>query len=128
MDNASKAALLSALVFPGAGQIYLKKIKRGIALLIPVGVCLFAICFGIIKASFALIKKMPVEKGNATFAVVLKLFSDAVQELNFLYLALPALLIIAFWIFSIIDAYLLGKKQLPPATIAADQESTSPQT
>jgi len=127
MDNATRAALLSALVFPGAGQIYLKKYKRGIAIIIPVSICLFAICFRIISIAFSLIKKMPVEKGKATFAVVLKLVTAAVQELNLFYLTMMALLIIALWIFSTIDAYLLGKKQLPPATTLSDQESTSPQ-
>jgi hypothetical protein len=40
MNNSLKGALLSGLAFPGVGQIFLKRYKRGIALIITASVSL----------------------------------------------------------------------------------------
>ncbi|HEX5125238.1 MAG TPA: DUF6677 family protein, partial [Rhodocyclaceae bacterium] len=44
MKKSSKALLFSALIFPGAGHLVLKRYARGIALLVPSIVALIVIC------------------------------------------------------------------------------------
>jgi len=41
MSNSLKAALLSGLVFPGIGQVVLKRYRRGVVLMLIVLACLF---------------------------------------------------------------------------------------
>jgi TM2 domain-containing membrane protein YozV len=124
MDSATKAALLSALIFPGCGQIYLKKYKRGIAIIIPVGAGLLSLCWAVIQVAIGILESAPFKKGTVTFSAVIQLSIDSVKSMNMMHLFLILLLIVSLWIFSIADAYLLAKKQKREITITtpADQQ------
>ena len=126
MNPAIKAALFSALLFPGWGQIYLKKYKRGILIILPVVACMLSITWAIIKIAVTVIKAAPFKKGTADFSAVVNVTINAIKALDIYFLLSIFLLIVFLWVFSTIDAYLLGKKEITKATTSADQQSVSP--
>ena len=121
MNLAVKAAIFSAILFPGWGQIYLKKYKRGIAIILPMLAGIIYICWSLIQVTISTIKAAPPKKGSVDISTVLKLTDDSLKTLDSTTLSLIMLIIIGLWIYSIVDAYLLGKKQMTPVTTSADQ-------
>lgn len=125
MNSATKAALFNALLFPGWGQIYLKKYKKGISIIIAIIAGVISILWSVTQATITILKIAPFKKGTVTFITVVQLAINAIKALNLSYLFLILFSIILLWIFSIIDAYLIGKKEMVKFT-TADQQSTSP--
>jgi TM2 domain-containing membrane protein YozV len=126
MNPAIKAALFSALLFPGWGQIYLKKYQRGIMIILPVFAGIVAITWAVLQIAITVIKASPLKRGEVDISAVLKLTNDSIKALDPYYLSFIVLLIIFLWAFSIVDAYLLGKKEISVSNIDADQESACP--
>jgi TM2 domain-containing membrane protein YozV len=128
MNLATKAALYNALLFPGWGQIYLKRYKKGIAIIITVIAGTLSIFWSIIQTAISSLRIAPFRKGTVTFDAVINFTINSIKETN-MYCLLPVLsLIIMLLIFSVIDAYTTGKKEMAKASIAADPESTSPES
>jgi hypothetical protein len=119
VNLATKAALLSALLFPGWGQFFLKRYKRGLAIVLPAIFGVVLITLHVVQIAVAVLKAAPLKKEAVNFGAVVQLSIDAVKSINLLYLLIISLLIIFLWIFSIVDAYLLGKKDMPKITTAA---------
>jgi TM2 domain-containing membrane protein YozV len=126
MNLATKAALFNALLFPGWGQIYLKKYKKGILIIIAIIAGVLSILWSVIQTTINILKIAPFKKGTVTFNTVVQLTIDSIKALNLFYLYLILSFMILLWIFSIIDAYISGKKEMAKVNIAADQQSTSP--
>ncbi len=112
MNPAIKAALFSALLFPGWGQIYLKKYKRGILMMLPVVAGIIAITWATVQVAITVIKAAPLKKGEVDISAVVNLTNSSIKALDFYYILLSFLLIIIPWVFSTIDAYRLGKKEI----------------
>jgi len=127
MDKAIKAALFSALLFPGWGQFYLKHYKRGLIFILPVLVGTLALVWVVVRAGAAIIKATPLKEGTVHLGDVIRVTIDALKTIDFSYFLLMLLLIAALWILSIIDAYQLGKKMMTLPTTGGNQESTSDQ-
>lgn len=119
INLATKAALLSALFFPGWGQIFLKRYKRGVAIISLTVIGVLSISLYVVQVAVAVLKAAPLKKEAVNFSAVVKLSIDAIKSLNLFYLSIILLLIILLWIFSIVDAYLLGKKDMSKITTAA---------
>ena len=106
MNIASKAALFNALLFPGWGQIYLKKYKKGISIIIATIAGISSILWSVVQTTIAILKIAPFKKGTVTFSAVIQLTINAIKALNLFYLYLILFFMILLWIFSIIDAYM----------------------
>jgi TM2 domain-containing membrane protein YozV len=126
MNLATKAALLNALLFPGWGQIYLRNYKKGIFIIIASLAGVVSILLSVLQTTIAILKIAPFKKGTVTFSAVIQLTINAIKALNSSYLFLILLSMILLWIFSIIDAYISGKKEMSKVTTAADQQSAFP--
>ena len=117
MNSATKAALYNALLFPGWGHIYLKKYKRGIAIIVTILAGMLSICWSIAQVALTILRTKPFKKGTVDINTVFNLAADTIKAIaeqrvatpNYILLIL--LFIIILWIFSIIDAYRIGKKQ-----------------
>lgn len=110
MDKAKKAALYSALLFPGWGQFYLKRYKRGLIFFLPVLMGTIALVWSVVRIGSAIIQATPFKKGTVQPADIIWVSVDALKSVNISYLLIMLFLITALWILSIIDAYQLGKK------------------
>lgn len=126
MNLSTKASLYNALLFPGWGQIYLKKYKKGILIIIAIGAGVISILWSVAQTTINILKIAPIKKGTVTFFAVVQLAIDAVKALNLFYLYLILFFMILLWILSIIDAYQSGKKEMMKSSMSADQQSTSP--
>jgi len=127
MNLAIKGALFNALLFPGWGQLYLKKYEKGISIIIATIIGVLSIIWSVIQTTIIILKIVPFKKGTVTFSAVIQLAIDAIKALNLSYVTLILLSMILLWIFSIIDAYLIGKKEMAKSSTSADQQSASPQ-
>lgn len=110
VDAATKAALYSALLFPGWGHLYLKKYKRGILIILLATAGILFICWSIIQTAQKILKATPLKNGNVDIIAIVNLFMNSLKEVDSIFLII-LIMIILLWIFSIIDAYLLGKNR-----------------
>jgi TM2 domain-containing membrane protein YozV len=126
MNLATRAALFNVLLFPGCGQIYLKKYKRGFLIITGVVIGILSIIWSIIQSTINILRVAPFKKGTVTLSAVVQLTIDSIKALNMSYLFLILLSMILLLIISILDAYLLGKKEMAKINMPVDQESASP--
>jgi uncharacterized membrane protein len=124
MDKATKAALFSAILFPGWGQIYLKHYKRGLIFILPVLTATVILAWTIIEAGASIIRAAPFKKDTVQVSDVLSVTLRAFQSVDVTFFLLMIALLLLLWLLSIIDAYRLGKKLADSPTTAAGQEST----
>ncbi len=102
------AALLSGLVFPGSGQLYLKRIARGLAFIVPTafsGSILFSSMFD--RAHDLLAR---VESGGVPLDADALMAALAQQGDPGILPAMAGWVLLACWIGSTVDAWLLGGK------------------
>lgn len=109
MDRAVIAALLSALVFPGVGQLYLKRRRRGwlfVLVTLAAAAYFFTPIMGLVLdiASDINTGKLPYDP----VAIALRL-DDGRQAATPLH-TLASLVMIGGWITATVDAWLLGRK------------------
>ncbi len=101
---------MSALLFPGWGQVFLKRYKRGATIISLTVIGVLSISFYIVQVAVTVLKAAPLKKADVNFSAVVQLCINAVKSLNFFFLLILLLIVIILWIFSIVDAYFLGKK------------------
>lgn len=109
MKKSTKAALLSGLLFPGTGQIYLKRYVSGIIILVGAAVALYIILSALIGTASEIAEMIQ----NGTVSLDPIAISDLInqklrgkeQTLNVAEIAL-----VGFWIVGIIDSYRQGQR------------------
>lgn len=110
MNNSIKAALLSALIFPGIGQISAGYKQRG-WIIIGVNVMLvFLIIREIMKKAYTVIAEMQKSGSPMDIESVSNATSKLAGFSDNIFLNILLILLIIFWLYSIFDAYRVGKK------------------
>jgi TM2 domain-containing membrane protein YozV len=112
MKASIKASLLSALVFPGLGQMHLKQYVRG---LIPMVLVLTGLGVLIVQATVGALQvldkiQIQLQGGTVDMNAVSNLAVGSSTHGD-PYSSLISLGIAVCWVFSVIDAYLLGKEK-----------------
>jgi TM2 domain-containing membrane protein YozV len=112
MKTAIRAALLSGFVFPGLGQIYLKRYKRGLAMMMLVLLALGIIIRTVIVSAMESLKAIESGGGIADMQTISNLarIDSAHSGIN---LNLILLFVLCCWLFSVVDAYRIAKRSLP---------------
>ncbi|MEN6376032.1 MAG: DUF6677 family protein [Smithella sp.] len=126
MNLATKAALYNALLFPGWGHIYLKKYRRGIVYIVTILAGIFSLCWSIAQVALTILRAKPFKKGAVDINTVFNLSTETIKAIterggatsNYILLILS--FIIFLWLFSIIDAYRIGKKQMQINSTSAE--------
>ncbi len=111
MKKASKAALLSALIFPGAGHFYLKKYLPGVVLF---GVALFGfsqLITDIVEKSLLITEQIqtgtvPLDVKTITGLLATTSSGNDVQSINII-----GIILLVCWLAGIIDSYRIGRIQ-----------------
>ena len=108
MDRSVKAALISALVFPGAGHLYLKRGARACLFLLPAlaAVMVFlndAMDQATVIADQIMSGRMPADPAALAAQIEQQGGGSAISNV-------AAAVMIICWIGATVDAYLLGKK------------------
>lgn len=117
MNKATKAALLSALVFPGAGHLYLKRWVTGVLLAGVAAYAIYTIASVMLRVTRDIARQ--IESGAASADVetltqlVTQQLSGSEQATN-----MATTVLIGCWVIGIVGAYLQGRLQdrrEPPA-------------
>ena len=116
MEKSTKAALFSALVFPGAGLWWLKEYWRAAIFIIPAAAAIWYICVSLHYVMDILAKR--VNDGSLHIDILnldqtVKQVTTAMQsiiETQHYHLDAAQWIFIASWICSTVSSYFVGKK------------------
>ena len=112
MKVSYKAALLSTFVFPGVGQLYLKRYWRGLVIMFFVFTGLgYMIWSATVSALNRLDDVMVKVQGGTTNLQELSDIVGSKMLTTNPYHDAVSYVIVCFWIFAIIDAYRIGKQR-----------------
>ena len=111
MTRSIKAALLSGLVLPGIGHMVLKQYLRGSILILFTLIALSVIVTVAVRRALSIVDsinggEIPVESGTIT-----ELVSKSISSADNLIVNISLIVVGAFWVVGIIDAYRLGITQ-----------------
>jgi hypothetical protein len=114
------AVLLSAAVWPGAGQIYNREFRKAavlISLTLLSAISLFSV------AGVAIARRLPPNMDHVDVGVASVISQDVARENAGLFLSFN-LLILAIWLYSVVDAYFGARERLkaPPAPAPEPEE------
>ncbi len=119
MNRTTKSILLSALVLPGAGHLYLRSYTRGIILL---AICAAALTDFIRRAwhEAELIRARLIDEVNAggmfDLDALIAHATAAANSIDKKPFTLAGIVLIACWLFGIFDSYRLSKRLEETAT------------
>lgn len=111
MSNSLKAALLSGLVFPGLGQVVLKRYRRGVVLMFIVLACLLIVVAKAVQQAFSILKRIELAGGTINMDAISNAVTQSSTNSDSLVFNSILLLIIVCWILGVVDAYRIGKKR-----------------
>lgn len=111
MSNSLKAALLSGLVFPGLGQVVLKRYRRGVVLMFIVLACLSIVVVKAVQQAFSILKQIELADGTINMDAISNAATQSYTNSDSLVFNSILLLIIVCWILGVVDAYRIGKKR-----------------
>jgi hypothetical protein len=105
MHRGMVAGLLSALVWPGAGQLYNREFKKGAAL---IGLTILVAVVVIIATAAEVTRQLPADLGDLDADLVRTLPAQVLAARTGPLLGSSLVLLVA-WGYGIIDAYLGGR-------------------
>ncbi len=108
MKNSLKAALLSALVLPGAGQIMLKRYFSGAVFALISLIALSVIIAKVIELSSVIVEKLNNSVLDSTGGGIMGILSNSMVEANTGVMNTAFLIYLGVWLLSIVDAYRVG--------------------
>ncbi len=114
MKISTKAALLSGLIFPGTGQIHLKRFRRGITIMILAFSGIGAIIWMSTVRALAVLEQIQNQLNQVDMATISNVALASSTDHTSIYYKPVLLFIVCCWLFSIIDAYRIGKKRERP--------------
>ena len=109
ISKAAFALLLSGLVLPGLGQIYLKRYLRGIILMTVVTAGLFVVTTMAALAAAEPLQTVLIKGGDIDLQAVVSLMVRSLLH-GPLYNEVVLLCVLFSWGFAAVDAYRIGKK------------------
>ena len=111
MSNAMRAALVSGLLYPGLGQIILKRYRRGLLLMFSVSLCLLAMVVNIVQQLRALLAPLQSAGEPPDAAAIADVLSQASAIASSPAIGFASWALLFGWIFGIVDAYRIGKQR-----------------
>jgi hypothetical protein len=111
MTNAMKGVVLSGLVFPGLGQMALKRYQRGVVLMLATVAGLVVIVAKAAREAGRILAAIEAEGGAIDEAAMARAIEQATAWSGNLGFNLLLVAITLCWIYSAVDAYRIGKQQ-----------------
>ena len=107
MGKAGRAVILSGLIFPGLGQVYLKRYGRGVVIMLLVAIGLTLLISVATRDALSLLNQLEMQGETIDFQTLLDVTAEASAARSGSYTAL-FLLVAGCWLFSMLDAYSIG--------------------
>ena len=111
MKKSTKAALLSAFVFPGAGHIFLKKYVPGSVLAGTAFTALYYLTAKAVARAMEIVDKIQSGEIPPDIAVITELVSKQPTGTEALRINIATAIFIISWIAGMVDAYRVGRPQ-----------------
>lgn len=111
MKSSLKGALLSGLIFPGLGQIALKRYPRGIALMLVVMSALIVMIVTAVQQAYAVLESIEAAGGTPDSETIRQAAEHAAAAPGSALIPAMALLIVICWVVGVIDAYRIGRQK-----------------
>ena len=106
----TKAILLSALVFPGAGQLYLKRFKTAVVLLVVIIICFSTMITSLMNTAMSAVQQIQMQGDIVNMSQITRIATETTEQTGNTGYTLSLALIMICWLYSIVDAYLACKK------------------
>lgn len=111
MNRSTTAVVLSALVIPGAGQLYLKHVWRGMAFIGVSLVCLWFILAQAMQQASAVLMQLESQDGALDAAHIAGLVSQSPGGAGSTAASVAVWVLVVCWVASIVDAHRLGRRE-----------------
>lgn len=111
MSRSIKAALLSALIFPGAGHFLLRQYRRGVFLLLVSLLALSVIVTISTRQALAIVDEINSGQVPANAATITELLENPPDDEGSWQVSVCTIVLGTCWLFGIVDAYRLGRKE-----------------
>ena len=111
MSRSTNAVLLSALVLPGAGHLYLKHFRSGLALIVISLACLWIFVDSAMQQASTVLERLESEGGALDAGRISDLVTQTSNSSGSTVATVATLVLAGCWLVGIVDAYRLGKKQ-----------------
>jgi hypothetical protein len=111
MNNSQKGAFWSGLVFPGLGQVVLKRHKRGAVIMLTVLAGMSVIVVQVVQKGLIILEKIKSERGTIDMDMILDATTQASTNSDSFIFSLAVLLLTFCWIIGTVDAFRIGKKK-----------------
>ncbi len=111
MKIATKAALLSAFIFPGAGHLHLRKYIRGVLLAVSSFAAIYYLVLTIIETALQIVGKIQNGDIQPDISAISQLLLERSGGNESQLLNNATALLVVCWIISVIDSYRIGRKQ-----------------
>jgi hypothetical protein len=111
MSRSVNAMLLSALVLPGAGQLYLKHYGRGLTLIGVSLACLWVMLDSAMQLASTVLVQLEADGGAIEAGHITELVAQASNASGSPLATIATLGLAGCWLVGIVDAYRLGKAE-----------------
>ena len=111
MNKSTKAALLSALVFPGMGHFYLNKPVVGAFILGISFIPLYAVLTKAITQAQQIAEKIVSGDAQADMASIAEMLANQSTHADTQIMNMAVIVFIIIWLIAIADAYRHGRRQ-----------------
>jgi hypothetical protein len=117
MTHANKGLVLSGLVFPGLGQVMLKRYMRGAVLMLAVAVGVVSMAAEAARTALDALARIDIDSGTIGLDEIMRAARQAASHTHTWVYIFSLFLILFAWLFSAVDAYRIGKsldRSMPP--------------
>lgn len=111
MSKAIKAALLSALVFPGTGHLLLKKYLHAVVLIGASFSVLYLMISRLIEIALQISEKIISGEVGPDVVAISELIIKQVAVTETRLLNIAGVVLVIIWLISIVDSYRIGRLQ-----------------
>lgn len=111
MSRSTNAVLLSALVLPGVGHLYLKHYPRGIALIAISLACLWVFVDRAMLQASIVLDQVATEGGAVDVGRLSDLIAQTSNGPGSLVVTVASLVLAGCWVIGIVDAYRIARNQ-----------------
>ncbi|ODU26169.1 MAG: hypothetical protein ABS93_04040 [Thiobacillus sp. SCN 62-729] len=111
MSRSTTAVLLSALVLPGAGHLYLKHYPRGLALIAISLACLWIFVDRAMQQASIVLDQVASEGGAVDVGQLSDLVTQTSNGPGSLVVTAASLVLAGCWVIGVVDAYRIARNQ-----------------
>jgi len=111
VNKSIKASLLSALLFPGAGHIFLKKYIFGAVLSASASAALYVLISNAVEIAQQIVEKIQNGEIGLDAAAIAAMMEKQPPGAEAQLIDIATLVLLVSWLIGVVDSYRLGKVQ-----------------